>query len=337
MPGFIASEPIKELKDIQKAYQFSSWIGDFTQKSKCTGVELFVYPREHWDAIASFTLQLKQETGEPLTYGPVLKTQLVDHFGPEKYTKDGNEGYKITLDFSMFKGLDIKNIQLGDKITITGKLNEIPRRSWDQVTPCNKNECEFSKVYIPYKEPRTCTLLDQKEFMPQYSIKKYRNAFQQLHPTIIRNVPSLVNGDKVMFDIVYPSLICIIEDPLMLATIKKYDLKITKGNKNEFIKLTDSQMNADKIEFKFHTDKIVTKVEESTDNLPGPIQWFARLGGWLRSGDGSLTYKHEYNASVAGLLPGNQVEIIVDVDPRSLPPEEQIEKGNRISIFNQTI
>ena len=370
IPGFVQAKPrIQDVKNVANGFQFLNWIGDFTGQSKCRGVELFVHPKENWNNIASFALQIeKAETKGTVQYSPIARTQLT----PIEHTKDANDGYKVSIDFSMFKDLQTTSINFEDTFTLIGTIDEEPEYTWEELKDCSNDtpqHCHFDQLKKPNKDLRTCEILSKKVFNPSFSIQDYSDAFKHLTFNTVHDVKSSINGDKITFPTVYKTLSGKIEDPLILGTIKKYKIKLNGSDTEKHMKieggidwlvqafakllshgtdLTNYHLGFGNIEFYFHTDTMITKKETVQNERP----WYAtinlawRIGEWTHIVPegvyGSHTEEHQYNASVDGLLPGNTVEIIAVVDKKALPPTEQITADSssdvvEISIFKQNL
>ncbi|MCU4949046.1 hypothetical protein OCF15_28965 [Bacillus cereus] len=361
VPGFVKAKHLSDLTPVKESFKFLNWIGDFTGQSKCRGIELFVHPKENWNNIASFTLQIeKAETKETIQYSPIARAQLT----PLEYTNDGKEGYKVSIDFSMFKDLQTTSINFGDTFTLTGTIDEEPEYTWAEFKDCGKGtpeHCHFDQLAKPQKDPRTCEI-SKDVFNPSFSKNDYEQAFQHLTFNLAYNVKSLVNGDKVSFPTVYKTLSGKIENSLILGTIKEYKIKLNGSDiekqmkikdfvgtfltKGFFAPLLSPSMNVPKspdanlpnyhlgfgnIEFSFHTDTMITQEETVPNEEPiyekFNLMWkLGKAVGIVPEGvDGSHTEAHSYNASVDGLLPGTTVEILAVVDKNALSAKAQIE------------
>ncbi|MED1786662.1 hypothetical protein P4V47_03945 [Brevibacillus laterosporus] len=340
LPGFITEKERVDISSVKQAYQFSSWVGDATQQSKCKGIEFFVFPKEHWDNIATFELTVETtEKGKPTltNYGPLLKTEL-DNYKNEADI-NGSKGYKVYLDFSLFKTWHPGAIQLGDKLTINGKINEVKKRvGWDKVKACKKGEnCDFNNVYIPYEEPRTCTLY-QGEFPPRSPWAHYKAAFKDVKPNKGNNVASLVNSQAVpSFDNVLKDLTFHSVDPIILTTIKEFRMELEGQEPQESATLIGHKLEDGNLKLSFRTETIVKVEREHESDIPIADLFFKGLRG-VDEMMGGVDFSHDtYNAAVPGLLSGKNLKIKATIDERALLKEDLAQFGNSIVIYEGRI
>ncbi|MCU5026409.1 hypothetical protein OB988_28710 [Bacillus cereus] len=339
LPGFITEKPRVDQELVKKAYKFSSlpWFGD----AKCKGITFSVSPKEQWDNISSFYLTIetiKEGKLTKKTYGPILKTQLDDKFKQET-EKNGEQEYTVDLDFSLFKTWNEDAIQLGDKITLTGKINEVKKRvGWEGVKACKKGEiCDLNNVYIPYEEPRTITLYEGT-FPTRLPYQEYQEAFKVTQPILTNDVPSLVNSNKVNhFNNILKELKVKVDKPIFLGIIKDYKVEFD-NREAEVATLEGHRFENGELQFSFKTTTTVKQYREHESDVPvldGLAKFFRRVDEIVSGADLS----HDtYNAAIPGLIGGGRkLKIIANIDERALLDRDLKSGKNSIVLYDGQI